>query len=121
MPINIEGSLKADGKKFAIIAARFNDFITEKLVGGAIDALIRSGADEKDIEIYKVPGAFEMPLIAKKLVKKENHDAIICLGAVIRGATAHFDYVCNEVRDGVRKVTISTQKEIVFEKDLFSG
>jgi len=90
MPNIIEAKLLAEGKKFALVVSRFNDFITDKLVGGAVDALIRSGASTQDIDIVKVPGAFEIPLVAKKMAKKGKYHAIICLGAVIRGATPHF-------------------------------
>lgn len=114
MPQIIEASLKADGKKFGIIAGRFNDFITEKLVSGAIDALTRSGADDKDITIVKVPGAFEIPLIAKKMAITGKYDAIICLGAVIRGATSHYDYVCAEVSKGIASVSLDFNLPVIF-------
>ena len=114
MPKTIEGKLIAQGKKFALIAARFNDFITDRLVGGAVDALKRSGVNDDDIEIIKVPGAFEIPLIAKKLAKKEKYDAIICLGAVIRGATPHFDYVSSEVSKGVALVGLEYETPVIF-------
>ena len=104
MPKIVEGKLLAQNKKFGIVVSRFNDFITEKLVGGAIDALIRCGADDADIEIVKVPGAFEIPMIAKKMAEKKRYDAIVCLGAVIRGSTPHFDYVSAEVSKGVAQV-----------------
>lgn len=100
----IEGNLKADGKKFGIIVARFNSFICEKLLEGALDSLVRSGANDADIDVVRVPGAFEIPLIAKKMATAQKYDAIICLGVVIRGATPHFDVVVNEVSKGcVRK------------------
>lgn len=114
MPNVIEAKLVAEGKKFAIVVSRFNDFITDKLVGGALDALIRSGTDEKDIDIVKVPGAFEIPLVAKKLAARKSHDAIICLGAVIRGATPHFDYVSAEVSKGVAAASMETGRPIIF-------
>ena len=114
MPQLIEASLRADGKKFGIIAGRFNDFITEKLVGGAIDALTRSGADDKDITLVKVPGAFEIPLIAKKMASTGKYDAIICLGAVIRGATSHYDYVCAEVSKGIASVSLDHNIPVMF-------
>ncbi len=114
MPQIIEESLKADGKKSGIIAGRFNDFITEKLVGGAIDALSRSGAEDKDITLVKVPGAFEIPLIAKKMALTGKYDAIICLGAVIRGATSHYDYVCAEVSKGIASVSLDSDLPIIF-------
>ena len=114
MPKLIEGKLLAEGKKFAIVAARFNDFITDRLVGGALDALTRSGAAETDITIVKVPGAFEIPLAAKKVVQQGGWDAVICLGAVIRGNTPHFDYVCAEVSKGVAMVGLDLEIPVVF-------
>lgn len=114
MPNVIEANLLAKGKKFAVIASRFNDFITDRLVGGAVDALIRSGALDADIDIVKVPGAFEIPLVAKKLAAKQHHDAIICLGAVIRGATPHFDYVSAEVSKGIAMVSLDYALPVIF-------
>ncbi|MBT7695959.1 MAG: 6,7-dimethyl-8-ribityllumazine synthase [Desulfobacterales bacterium] len=114
MPKIIEANLLAKGKKFGIVASRFNDFITDRLVSGAIDALIRSGANDADIEVVKVPGAFEIPLIAKKMAEKGRYDAIICLGAVIRGATPHFDYVSSEVSKGVAVVSLESSVPIIF-------
>lgn len=114
MPNIVEAKLLAEGKKFAIVVSRFNDFITDKLVGGALDALIRSGASEKDIDIVKVPGAFEIPLVAKKLAARNRHDAVICLGAVIRGATPHFDYVSAEVSKGIAAASMETGLPIIF-------
>ncbi|MCP3923446.1 MAG: 6,7-dimethyl-8-ribityllumazine synthase [Desulfobacterales bacterium] len=114
MPNYIEGSLKADGKKFAIIAGRFNDFITEKLVGGALDALVRSGANDSDIDVVRVPGAFEIPMIANKLAANDKYDAVICLGAVIRGATPHFDYVNAEMSKGIAAAGINSGKPVIF-------
>jgi len=114
MPKVLEGKLVAKGKKFAVVASRFNDFITDRLVGGALDALLRSGAEDKDIEIVKVPGAFEIPLIAKKIAQKGRHHAVICLGAVIRGATPHFDYVSAEVSKGIALVTMESEVPVIF-------
>ena len=114
MPRVFEGKLLAEGKKFALVASRFNDFITEKLIGGAVDALVRSGAKEADIEIAKVPGAFEIPLVAKKLALKGRYDAVICLGAVIRGATPHFEYVSAEVSKGVAQIGMETGVPVIF-------
>jgi len=114
MPKIIEASLLAEGKKFAIVASRFNDFITDRLVGGAVDALLRSGAKESDIEIVKVPGCFEIPLVAKKMAVRKKYNAIICLGAVIRGATPHFDYVSSEVSKGVAMVGLETAVPVIF-------
>ena len=92
----IEGQLNAGGLKFAILVSRFNSFITERLQGGALDALARSGAAEGDIEIVRVPGSWEMPAVAAELIRQKRHDALICLGCVIRGETPHFDYVAGE-------------------------
>jgi 6,7-dimethyl-8-ribityllumazine synthase len=114
MPNLIEAQLSAEGKKFAIVVSRFNDFITDKLVGGAVDALIRSGAKDGDIDIVKVPGAFEIPLIARSLAAKNKHQAVICLGAVIRGSTPHFDYVSAEVSKGVASVGLETGVPVIF-------
>ena len=101
MPNIIEAGLVAKGKRFGIIASRFNDFITDRLVGGAVDALTRSGAQDADIDVVKVPGAFEIPMLAQRMAQSKKYDAIVCLGAVIRGATPHFDYVAAEVSKGV--------------------
>ena len=114
MPRIIEGKLVAKGMKFGIVPSRFNDFICGRLIEGAIDALTRSGADEKDIQIYKVPGAFELPIIAKKLAKSARFDAVICLGAVIRGATPHFEYISAEVTKGIASVGLETEIPISF-------
>jgi 6,7-dimethyl-8-ribityllumazine synthase len=109
-----EGSLDAKGLKFAIVTSRFNSFITERLVGGALDALARSGAAESDIEIVKVPGSWEMPLLVGELAKLKRHDAIICLGAVIRGDTPHFDYVANEAAKGIAQASMETGVPVAF-------
>lgn len=114
MPNIVEANLIGKGKKFAIVVSRFNDFITDRLVGGAVDALTRSGTMDKDIDIIKVPGAFEIPLLAQKLAGKKKHDAIICLGAVIRGATPHFDYVSAEVSKGVAAAGMESGTPIIF-------
>lgn len=114
MPKILESNLLAEGKKFAIIVGRFNDFITERLVNGAVDALVRTGARDTDISIVKVPGAFEIPLIAKKMVEKNQYNAVICLGAVIRGATPHFDYVSAEVTKGVAMVGLESGTPVIF-------
>ena len=110
----IEGQLSAKGLKFGIIVGRFNEFISSKLLGGALDALKRSGAIENDIEMAWSPGSFEIPLIAKKMAKAKKYDAIICLGAVIRGATPHFDFVANEVSKGVASAMLETEVPIIF-------
>ena len=114
MPNLIEGNLVAEGKKFALVVSRFNDFITDRLVGGAVDALVRSGTREDDIDIVKVPGAFEIPLMAKKMAQKGRYHAVICLGAVIRGATPHFDYVSAEVSKGVAMVGLESEIPVIF-------
>jgi len=110
----VEGKLLAQNLKFAIVAGRFNEFITGKLIGGALDALKRHGADENDIELVWVPGAYEIPLIAKKVTEQGRFDAVICLGAVIRGSTPHFDYVSSEVTKGIAHVGLETGVPIVF-------
>ncbi len=110
----IEGQLRADGLKFAIVASRFNDFIVDKLVGGAVDTLLRHGADRDHLTIVKVPGAYEMPLVAKRLAESKAYDGVVCLGAVIRGATPHFDYVASEVAKGLAHVTLETGVPVGF-------
>jgi 6,7-dimethyl-8-ribityllumazine synthase len=114
MPEVLEAKLIAEAKKFAIIVSRFNDFITEKLLNGALDALIRSGAADNDIEVIKVPGSFEIPLVAKKIAQTNRFNAIICLGAVIRGSTPHFDYVAAEVSKGIASVSLESEVPIIF-------
>jgi 6,7-dimethyl-8-ribityllumazine synthase len=114
MPKIIEGKIVAKGLKFGIVASRFNDFICGKLVEGALDALKRSGAEEKTITVVRVPGAFEIPLVAKKLAKSGDFDAIICLGAVIRGDTPHFEYISSEVSKGIAAATLDTGIPIAF-------
>jgi 6,7-dimethyl-8-ribityllumazine synthase len=114
MPKIVEGKIVAKGMKFGIAASRFNDFICGRLIEGAVDALIRAGADDKDIHIYKVPGAFELPLLAKKLAKSGRFDAVICLGAVIRGATPHFEYISAEVSKGIASMSLETETPIAF-------
>lgn len=110
----IQGELQAKGLRFGIVVSRFNDFITSRLLDGAVDALLRHGAQEKDIEVVKVPGAFEIPLIARKMASKGACDAIICLGTVIRGATPHFDYVAAEVSKGIAAASMDTGVPIAF-------
>lgn len=108
------GNVLAHDFKFAIVAARFNDFIVEPLIRGAVDTLNRQGADDKQIEIVRVPGAFELPLIAKKLAQSGKYHAIIALGAVIRGGTPHFEYVCNECASGLSRVALDTGVPVAF-------
>jgi len=110
----IEGDLRAEGKKFGIVVSRFNSFIAERLLDGALDALQRSGADENGIEVVRVPGAFEIPLAARKMAKSGRYDAVICLGAVIRGATSHYDLVANESAKGIAQVGLDTELPVVF-------
>ena len=110
----IEGKLIAEGQKIAIVAGRFNEIITNKLLGGAVDAFKRHGGDEKDIDLAWVPGAFEIPLVAKKLAESKKYDAVICLGAVIRGATPHFDMVANETTKGIAAAGLQTGVPIIF-------
>jgi len=115
MANNISGKLDATGHKVAIVVGRFNSFIGERLVEGAIDALVRHGATDTDIDVVRVPGAFEIPLATQKIATgSKKYDSIICLGAVIRGATPHFDYVSNEVTKGVASVSLSTGVPIAF-------
>ncbi|MGN1230389.1 MAG: 6,7-dimethyl-8-ribityllumazine synthase [Anaerotignum sp.] len=110
----IEGKLIANGMKFGIVAARFNEFIVSKLIGGAEDALLRHGADGDDITLAWVPGAFEIPTAAKRMAQSGKYDAVICLGAVIRGATSHYDYVCNEVSKGIAHISLETGVPVMF-------
>jgi 6,7-dimethyl-8-ribityllumazine synthase len=110
----IEGDLQATGKKFGIVVSRFNSFIAERLLDGALDTLQRSGTADDDIEVARVPGAFEIPLMAQKMVKSGRYDAVICLGAVIRGATSHYDLVANEAAKGIAQVSLEHEIPLVF-------
>lgn len=110
----IEGRLDAKGLKFAILVSRFNSFITERLLGGAMDALSRTGCEPGDIEVVKVPGSWEMPVVAAELARQKRHDGIICLGAVIRGETPHFDYVAGESAKGLGQIAMQTGVPIAF-------
>lgn len=110
----IEGNLNAAGKKFGIIVARFNSFIGERLLEGAMDTLVRSGANGDDIEVLRVPGAYEIPLVAQKMARSGRYDAVICLGAVIRGATPHFDFVANEAAKGIAMAGMDADLPIIF-------
>ncbi len=114
MPRVLEGQLSAEGFKFGIIVSRFNDFISSRLVEGAMDALLRHGATEEQVSVIKVPGAFEIPLTAKKLAESGRYDAVICLGAVIRGSTPHFDYVAAEVSKGIASVALESSIPVTF-------
>ncbi|MFG1500419.1 6,7-dimethyl-8-ribityllumazine synthase [Halobacteriovorax sp. XZX-3] len=114
MPRNLEGNLNASGKKFAVVAGRFNELITSKLLGGAIDCIKRHDGNIDEMDIAWVPGAFEIPLIAQKLAASKKYDAVITLGAVIRGSTPHFDFVSNEVAKGISKVSLETGVPVTF-------
>ena len=114
MPRFIEGKLNAEGIRFGIVVGRFNSFIGERLLEGALDALIRHGADDAQITVARVPGAFEIPLVTQKMAKSGKYDALICLGAVIRGSTPHFDYVASEVSKGIAHVSLDTGVPIAF-------
>ncbi len=114
MPKILEAKLNAEGKKFALVVSRFNDFITDKLVSGAIDALVRCGAKDDEIDLVKVPGSFEIPLVAKKMAEKGVYHAVVCLGAVIRGDTPHFDFVCAEVSKGIALASMETKVPVLF-------
>ena len=110
----LEGQLLAEGLKIGIIAARFNEFITSKLLGGAMDAIVRHGGKQEDITVAWVPGAFEIPLAAQKMANSKKYDASICLGAVIRGSTSHYDYVCAEVSKGIAHVSMDSGIPVMF-------
>jgi 6,7-dimethyl-8-ribityllumazine synthase len=114
MPKTVEGHLSAEGFRFAVIVSRFNDFVSSRLAEGALDALRRHGAAEEQIVLVKVPGAFETPFVAKRLAESGRYDAVIALGAVIRGATPHFDYVAAEVSKGIANVALDTNVPITF-------
>ena len=110
----LEGKVVAEGMKVGIVVARFNEFITSKLLSGAIDGLVRHDVNEDDVDVAWVPGAFEIPLVASKMAKSRKYDAVICLGAVIRGSTSHYDYVCNEVSKGIATVSLSSGLPVLF-------
>lgn len=110
----LEGKLVAEGAKVAIVASRFNEFITSKLIGGAVDGLKRHNVEDDDITLAWVPGAFEIPVIAKKLAESGKYDAVICVGAVIRGSTSHYDYVCAEVSKGIATISMNTGVPVLF-------
>jgi 6,7-dimethyl-8-ribityllumazine synthase len=113
-PVIHEGHLNGQGFRFAIVASRWNDFISSRLVAGALDALERLGTDDKLVEVYKVPGAFEIPLLALKLARSEKFDAIICVGTIIRGQTPHFEYIAGEVTRGIGEAGLQTGVPVVF-------
>ena len=110
----IEGNLVANGARVGIVVGRFNEFIVSKLLGGALDGLKRHGVSEDNISVAYVPGAFEIPLIAKKMAQSDKYDAVICLGAVIKGSTPHFDYVCAEASKGIATVALNAEKPVLF-------
>jgi len=114
MATRIEGLLNAKGRKFALVVSRFNEFISNKLVDGAIDCLVRHGADEKSISVTWVPGSFEIPLVAMKIAAADKVDAVICLGAIIRGSTPHFEYVAGEAAKGIAQASLQTGKPVIF-------
>lgn len=109
-----EGKLVAKDMKIGIVVARFNEFITSKLLGGAMDGLIRHNVSEENIDVAWVPGAFEIPLIASKMAALKKYDAVLCLGAVIRGSTSHYDYVCNEVSKGIASISLESEIPVMF-------
>jgi len=114
MPKILEGNLIAKGLRFGIIMSRYNSFITDRLLEGALDALTRNGAEERDIVVWKVPGSFEIPLAAKKMVGSKTYDAIICLGAILRGATPHYNYIATQVTKGIANVSLESETPISF-------
>ena len=114
MPRTIEGNLTAKGLKFALVVGRVNDFISERLLEGAVDTLLRSGASDGDMDVVKVPGSYEMPLVAKTLAASGRYDAIVCLGCVIRGSTPHFDYVAGEAAKGIARVALDSGCPVSF-------
>ena len=113
-PVTHQGRLNAEGFRFALVASRWNDFLTSRLVEGALDALERLGADEKKVELYKVPGSFEIPLLARKVAGSKNFDAVICLGTIIRGQTPHFEYIAGEVTKGIAQAGMETGVPVVY-------
>lgn len=114
MQVELTGSLTSNGLRFAIVVARFNSFITDRLLGGAMDAFVRTGSNEDDIEIIRVPGAWEMPVTVKALLAQERHHGVVCLGAVIRGDTPHFDYVAGECAKGLAQLALETGVPVAF-------
>jgi len=110
----IEGSMIVKQKKFGIIASRFNDFMTKELVSGCSDTLVRHGADQKDLTLVWVPGAFEIPVVAQKMAKSKDYDALICLGTIIRGATPHFDFIASEAAKGIAKISLDSGIPVIF-------
>jgi 6,7-dimethyl-8-ribityllumazine synthase len=113
-PVTHQGRLNAEGFRFALISSRWNDFLTARLVEGALDALERLGADEKSVELFKVPGSFEIPLLARKLAASAKYDAVVCLGTIIRGQTPHFEYIAGEVTKGIAQAGMETGVPVVY-------
>ena len=113
-PVTHQGHLKAEGFRFALVASRWNDFLTSRLVEGALDALERLGAEEKSVALFKVPGSFEIPLLALKLAASGKYDAVICLGTVIRGQTPHFEYIAGEVTKGIAQAGMETGVPVIY-------
>jgi 6,7-dimethyl-8-ribityllumazine synthase len=114
MPSVIEGKLDATGKKFALVVSRFNEFVSGKLLEGAVDCLVRHGCADKNITVVRVPGSFEIPAVAKRLALRKKYDAVVCLGAVIRGGTPHFDYIAAEVSKGIAQASMETGVPVIF-------
>jgi len=114
MSKTVQGAIEGRGLKIGIVLPRFNDFVGSKLLDGAVDALVRNGVGDDDIVVYRVPGAFEIPFVAKRLAFRETYDAIICLGAVIRGATPHFDYISSEVTKGIAQVGLESKIPVIY-------
>jgi 6,7-dimethyl-8-ribityllumazine synthase len=114
MPRNVEGKISAEGLKFAIVLSRFNSFIGDKLLDGAVDGIVRHGGKDNDIHVFRVPGAFEIPPVAKKLVDSGSYNAVICLGAVIRGSTPHFEYIAAESAKGVAKISMESPIPVAY-------
>jgi 6,7-dimethyl-8-ribityllumazine synthase len=112
--MEIAGNLSASGIKFALVASRFNEFFTTKLIEGALDCLKRHGASEKDIDIIRVPGSFEIPYAASKLAKSKKHDAVICLGVIVRGQTPHYEYISSEVAKGIARISLENDLPVIF-------
>ena len=114
MPKLLEGQLKADGKRFGLVASRFNELVVKKLVEGAVDCIVRHGGAEEDIELAWVPGSFEIPAVANRMVQSGKYDAVVCLGAVLRGATPHFEYIASEVTKGIGKIALQAPIPTVY-------
>lgn len=110
----VQGNFNAAGLKFAIVSSRFNDFVTNRLVAGALDALVRTGVAEADVDVFKVPGSFEIPLVAKKVVGTHKYHAVICLGTLIQGETPHYNYICSEVTKGIASVSLESEVPVTF-------